>query len=172
MSTAPQSSRQAHCHHQDVSFIGLDGSQTCITCEGCRQTLLLLYHRLPEDLVQQALRRRSMHREDMVLAALPSAAGARHVHDGIIGMPPPPVPTQSTSHCRGLDLHEGLASSRGHSEPPRKVRFQTALRPLPCLDNLAFDSFEIPPQSHPSPHPAVHMCHRCGKKPTWNGKAG
>ena len=170
MSTLRQTPVQGRCLHTRTTFSGSNVHQTRVTCLACRQTLMLLYHSLPEELVQEGLRRRAQHSSPDVPAASQTQGSAsqgsasqsrRDSH--LFGTapvcaepsaPPPtvadlrPAPTPAAS-SRDSGNHSFHSPTRRLTESVQELH--RALRPpahstpeeaLPDLEDL---SFHTPP---------------------------
>ena len=92
MASERQTAAQSRCRHPSTTFQGSNASQTRITCVSCRQTMLLIYHHLPDTMVEQALQRR---------------ARARGASQSVTVKPPEPeIPECERVSNRSDDLNE------------------------------------------------------------------
>ena len=76
MSLIRQDPNQSGCRHASLTFAGSNQSQTRLTCTTCRQAVFLLYHGLPEDLLEEALARRRAHCTSTTAAIGSEAVGS------------------------------------------------------------------------------------------------
>lgn len=90
MATQRQTAIQSRCSHLSTTFQGSNASQTRITCVSCRQTMLLIYHHLPDTLVEQALQRRARARGEPMSVSVsqpqdPGISRQSRIHAGATG---------------------------------------------------------------------------------------
>ena len=186
MSLPRQRPEQAACSHVRLTYAGSNKWQTRLTCTVCSKTLLLIYHSLPEDILQEALAKRGSFNRGVSSASpwAPDVTAARdQVRERRVSGPPgPDVRARSPSprtrardniwaianrsemaaaELRALGIQDGTDEAETALE---EMRLRVARR---CQASLPGDE---PPLDHAAPT-APHLCLQCHLLPSWNGRA-
>ena len=182
MSTLRVSGDQGRCPHPAVTFGGSNQHQTRVTCMACRQTLMLIYHSLPQRHVEEALRRRALHSgwtrgdphlaswlrtEEPACRALSPGAPERATQSALSSPVEPPAPAA---------VGPAMAPATQAAAPVLQLTEldERPVLPLcPSPSPVAPDDGWCTPLSSPRqlfPNAsAPTACKWCHQKPSWNG---